>query len=91
MCSQYALHCTQADTLVGTGVGVKAFTSDVGPDGLPAWFKPQLFLEPAFDADAYVADLRRFVRNRSPRHLHHPLLHPQTPSLQPLPVQCGLH
>ena len=30
--------------------------------GMPVWFKPERFLEPSFDAEAVVADLRRFVR-----------------------------
>ncbi|KAK9806115.1 hypothetical protein WJX72_002159 [[Myrmecia] bisecta] len=29
--------------------------------GLAVWFKPERFLEPGFDAETYVADLRRFV------------------------------
>lgn len=28
---------------------------------LPSWFVPKRFLEEQFDAEAYVADLRRFV------------------------------
>lgn len=28
---------------------------------LPLWFKPAKLFEAEFDADAYVADLRRFV------------------------------
>lgn len=35
-------------------------------EGLPLWFKPERFLEPAFDAEAFVADLRRFVRPQVP-------------------------
>lgn len=31
--------------------------------GMPLWFKPERFLEPSFDAEAVVADLRRFVRH----------------------------
>lgn len=27
----------------------------------PHWFKPERFLEPEFDAEQYVADLRRYV------------------------------
>ena len=29
--------------------------------GLPAWLDPEAFLKPDFDADAFVADLRRYV------------------------------
>lgn len=29
--------------------------------GLPAWLDPEAFLKSDFDADAYVADLRRYV------------------------------
>jgi hypothetical protein len=36
-------------------------------EGLPLWFKPERFLEPDFDAEAFVADLRRFVRTRRNR------------------------
>ncbi|PRW51049.1 conserved oligomeric Golgi complex subunit 2 [Chlorella sorokiniana] len=32
-----------------------------GSSTLPLWFKPELFLEPAFSPTAYVADLRRYV------------------------------
>lgn len=32
--------------------------------GMPLWFKPERFLESSFDAEAVVADLRRFVRHR---------------------------
>lgn len=28
---------------------------------LPLWFKPEKFLEPEFSAEAYVADLKRYV------------------------------
>ena len=47
--------------------GVEMLASERSASGLPAWFQPQRFLEPAFDEDAYVADLRRFVR-----HISHP-------------------
>lgn len=30
-------------------------------ESLPSWFVPKRFLEEHFDAEAYVADLRRFV------------------------------
>jgi hypothetical protein len=30
--------------------------------GLAGWFKAEHFLEPNFDPDAYVAELRRYVR-----------------------------
>ena len=32
-----------------------------GEAALPSWFTPQRFLDNEFDAEAYVADLRRFV------------------------------
>ncbi len=32
-------------------------------DNIPHWFNPERFMEPNFDADTYVADLRRYVRN----------------------------
>ena len=31
-------------------------------EALPSWFVPARFLDDEFDAEAYVADLRRFVR-----------------------------
>ncbi len=34
--------------------------------GMPLWFKPERFLESSFDAEAVVADLRRFVRHLLP-------------------------
>lgn len=30
-------------------------------DNPPHWFNPERFMEPNFDADTYVADLRRYV------------------------------
>jgi len=30
-------------------------------DNPPHWFKPERFVEPHFDAESYVADLRRYV------------------------------
>lgn len=33
---------------------------------LPAWFKPEEFAEPDFDAAAYVANLQRYVRGSDP-------------------------
>lgn len=32
---------------------------DVGEQ--PHWFRPEAFLSPDFDADAFIADLRRYV------------------------------
>ena len=34
---------------------------------LPLWFKPELFLEPEFSPQTYVADLRRYVSPALPR------------------------
>lgn len=39
-----------------------------GSSTLPLWFKPELFLEPAFSPTAYVADLRRYVSRPPTEH-----------------------
>lgn len=39
-------------------LGASAIT---GAYGQPSWFDPQAFLQPDFDAQAYVADLRKYV------------------------------
>ncbi|KAK9821420.1 hypothetical protein WJX81_002272 [Elliptochloris bilobata] len=53
----------------GTEMQARSHSSDFGAEeifgrtreGLPLWFKPERFLEPKFEAEAFVADLRRFV------------------------------
>ena len=46
----------QAAASVNTGSGL--WRAD---EGVPPWFKPERFLDQNFDADSYVADLRRYV------------------------------
>eukprot|EP00951_Prasinocladus_malaysianus_P043087 scaffold533340_cov45-Prasinocladus_malaysianus.AAC.1 len=38
-----------------------------GLDSIQGWFKPEQFLDENFKADAYVGELRRFVRQRFPQ------------------------
>ncbi|KAK9784931.1 hypothetical protein WJX73_001855, partial [Symbiochloris irregularis] len=46
----------QTNAAVSTGAGI--WRAD---EGVPPWFNPARFLDQNFDADSYVADLRRYV------------------------------
>lgn len=64
-----------------------------GDAALPSWFTPQRFLDNDFDAEAYVADLRRFVSFAGHCQFlilqFHPQKFPCALSLQ-LPAACSL-
>ena len=38
-------------------------------EGVPPWFKPEKFLDQNFEAESYVADLRRYVSTSPPCHV----------------------
>ena len=42
---------------------LKAAKSAHHDDSPPHWFNPERFVESNFDAEGYVADLRRYVRS----------------------------
>lgn len=41
----------------------------LGADAGPLWFKPEKFLDPNFNPEAYVNDLKRYVSLIAFRHL----------------------
>lgn len=55
-----------------------------GGEAPPPWFKPEVFTQPDFDADAYIADLRRNVR------LHTLLVPYASTPPPPLPGACAI-
>lgn len=59
----HALLTEAADKAADTLWQVEVLTPrSNGATEQPHWFRPKAFLAPDFDADAFIADLRRYVR-----------------------------